>query len=617
MAVIVPPRESSHSPSPRGISVLDGAAARNGQRGFPQDQSDLQLASLIRQLYQRARAARDPLTRSWLRNWNVLNNRTWGVRAGWQPNTEIPEVWPIVASMVGWQTDQRPDFDVQPSAIPFTPAAGFYGQLADDLGTVLKSAWMNHDYDAEVEKVLWDASTYGIGWVKSVWNNSLDSGLGNAQALRVDPFTLYPDPSATSPLNWNYVIEARLMSLQELDRRIPGAFEALSLSSPLGDAESAPNRAGTLPMSNPWANPSRIAGAPGQPTPSEPSTPSRNQPAGSQMLNHSGIMVYEAWLRQHAHTKSGTEDTWRCVIMANNMILFDKPATEMWGHGDQPYERFVPVDTGEMYGPSLVEQLAPLQIAINRITAAIEQNIWLSGNPVFLDNTRAGLGRTQITNKPGARVTMQDGGTASWLNPPQMAPQMASTMIQFLKGEMENISGLSAVTRGFTPTGRNSQGVMSSVQEAGFVRVRMSLRQMERTLRHTGNKIASLISEFYDAPRVVAISGDENRTSLALTSLHFYAPDSEGDKVPLRFQLVVDAGSQLPTSRDALTNMALQLFGLHAIDNEALLEMVKFPGAQRIVARMRLAASSNPNNPEAAMLGAPAPGLPPTTAAAA
>jgi len=282
-------------------------------------------------------------------------------------------------------------------------------------------------------------------------------------------------------------------------------------------------------------------------------------------------------------------DAWRCVVIAGNQVLMDSPATDLWAHGQHPYDRYVPEDTGEFYGDSLVELLTPMQISINRTLAAIEQGIWLAGNPVMLEKANSGIPRTKVTNRPGQRISVNGdvNNAVRWLDPPQIHPNIANELVHFYVGEMERISGLSAIVRGATPTGRNAQGVLDSVQEAAFVRVRMSLRNMERTLIGSGNKAASNVAEFYDTARVVSLVGPGGeQTSRAIKGAHFYVPTDEG-RVPLNFQIRIDIGSQQATSRSARVQEAMGLFQAGILDGEAALEMMNVKGWQKIAARMK------------------------------
>ncbi len=555
----------------------------------------------VKQLFYRARQVRRPMVEKWMKHYQVVHNQTWGTgRATWMPSPEVPEIYPILASLIGWETDQRPTFEVYPAALPYSPAVQMYEQLSSDLQVLMQTSWHVEDYDAEIEKMLWDAKMYGTGILKTVWDPTLVSGMGDVMIHRIDPWTFYPDPDARSMKDASHFIEVYTISAQELDKRFPGSLDHISeFGGWTEDSDQSPtmtdvgSRGVSAPKANPGAlspNTSAVYGLPGQ----------TNRVSVTQTQ---GITVFEAWLRVPCSTTSSETDelgnkkditrrydAWRCVVVAGNCVLFDEMAENIYEHGQHPYDRYVPHDQGEFWGQSMVELLAPSQISINKLLAAIEQNIWLMGNPVWKEDTRSGLERQTITNRPGQRLRVNAGSQSGWENPPQMHPQISSDLIKFYISEMERISGLSAIVRGATPEGRNGESVMDSVQEAAFVRIRLGLRSLERVLVSAGMKIGSLIADFYNTPRIMAIVGPQGQqTSMALRPNHFYTPTPQGLS-PMRFQILIRAGSMV--SRGQRVQEADTLFAMGAIDAEAVLEAHSFPNRQIVVGRMRALAEA-------------------------
>lgn len=563
--------------------------------------TDAEVAARVRDLFYRAREHKRPRVEQWRRNYRVVMNRTWSPsRASWLPHPQVPEIQPILSAIVAWQTDTAPTFDVTPQADPNSPFHAYYSQLAADLKLTLRSAQTAGDYETQLQLALWDTQVYGTGILKATWDKRASAGLGNAVMLRVDPFAFYPDPDANGMDDAAYFIEYHEMSRDQLLAQF-GEEAVKKVGARGGDiGDVAPN---LLDLEGDGrANRENLGAIP----PATVAQWSRSNPYASRPvdLESERFHVLEAWLRVPDPDKA--YDCWRCVFVCENVVLFDALAHDMWEHGQHPYDRLVPLETGEFWPMSMAEALTPLQLSVNRNLAAIEHNLWLMGNPVMVEDQRALTQRTKVTNRPGQRITKTAGSDVSWLDPPQIHPQLGMQLIDFYIGEMERISGLSAVVRGATPTGRNAQGVMDSVQEAAFVRIRMALRNLEVVLRNQGEKLASLIAEFYDAPRVVAIVGPSGeQTATQLRAQHFYTPTPDGP-APMRFQLLVQAGSATPTSRGARSAEARELYALGVVDEEAVLSVSEFPNWQAVVARVREAQAA-----------AGTMGLPPTQRAAA
>lgn len=595
------PRVSSSPTSP------DGNVPARDTAGKPTSES---VAMLVRELFMRAREARRNVMRQWKRNYYVLNNKQYrpGV-SPWQEEPAVSSIWPTVASATAWMTDQRPTLEVTPSAEPNSPYWDFFQELAQDMNVCLNATFTNHGLDGEIVKALWDVYTYGIGYFKTTWEPWLAEGLGDAAFRRVDPFTLYPDPHAKSHADATHFTEAKQMTIADADRAWPGAAAKIRSANFLEEIDEAPHKLDDSVR----ANQPRVAMGALAPatTPSYARQGTGNAPG--KPTDSPVVTILECWVRGYILEKTDDPDVtkvaddWRCIVVCGNAVLLDEPASEVNAYGTHPYSRLVLFDTGEFYGPCIVEFLAPIQRIINWLLMSINRNIYLMGNPVLVEDMRSASRNKKFTNGPGQRLE----GTLSnigWMSPPQMHPQMSMQLVQYYDSRIETISGLSAMIRGFAPTGRNAQGVLDSVQDAAFVRVRASLRELERALRDVATKMSANIGEFYTEDRLMSIIGpDGQHTHLALRARHFYTPpeyqlDEDGGvklsgRVPLRFSLIADAGSQLPTSKQARAAEAKHLYQLGVIDEYEVLKAVQWPNyalvAQRTMEAKAMAAAAD------------------------
>jgi hypothetical protein len=570
---------------------------------------EFELTNDLDQLYQIAKDKKHLYQSTWRRNYLLLTSRQ-NQASGTQPwsaNVTDSEIFPIISSRIAWITDQKLQFDVAPAATPGSAFADHMSTLGQHLEQLLDTNWAVQGWDREVLLSIWDSALFGAGILKAVWDSGLDSGMGNAAIKRVDAWKFYPDPNATSIEDMQYCFELRRMSFAEIERKFPTTSktlieEALAHGDPADPSMTRPDYApkSDYPMANPGNLPgsnSTVYGLPGQ----------SRRTTGDQMLQN-GVWVKECWIRENEriereatdqHQEGEDEevvyDQWRVVVYTGHTVLLDELAVNLWEHDRHPYERFVDEELGEFWPTPIVSHLAPCQIAIDRLLASVQGNAELIGNPIFMDTAGSGLARTQMMNRPGMRVEVT-GTTANqqnpphWMQPPEM-PQFVMNTVQFWISRMENISGLSGPQKGQPSSGRPAQQTVQATQEAGFVRIRSALRNLERCLGGVGQLCANLIVQNYDAPRVVAIVGDDGiDTAIRLAAQHFYMPKMIDGKVaaePLKFSLVVKAGSSAPTSRQARIAEADALFAMKAIDSQAVLQAHAWPGWQQVVSRMK------------------------------
>jgi len=562
--------------------------------------------------YEQARAAKRPLYPNWRRNLLLLNNRSWSdFRMSWMPSPSDSEIFPIVANLIGWLTDQSVMYTIQAAALPNTTWAKYLESLADDLEVLMQSSWKVRSKQNTVTLAWWDAAMCGAGIMKAVWDQSLDRGLGDSNLVRVDPWNFYPDPQATDETNGEYFVEVRRMSWDEIERRFPITCDKL-LSELVYDLADDPLDSDSRPT-NVRASPSQypMSSTAGYPTPVTSSTGLPGQGRKSAYSPPEGIVMYEMWRRCNRQTTTPdpswepppgapdakrpdidvTYDDWQVVVWSSNTILLTAWASDLWDGGTHPYGRLVLEDTGEFWPTPLSTHLAPGQIAINRLLSSLQQSAELTGNPIFVEPTTAGTGQTALVNRPGQRLrenpmAAANGQGLRWLQPPSMSPDVLG-LIRFWIERMENISGLSTISKGKSPAPRSPEAVVNQVQESGFVRVRSALRNCERVLRRLGGIEAQLMVENYTTARTISIVGQEGeQTAVALRDRHFLDA-IENAYAPFKYSLMVNAGSEVPTSRQARIAEATNLFLIKAIDRPALLEAINFPHWQPVDARMQ------------------------------
>jgi hypothetical protein len=564
--------------------------------------SDWELTQKLTSLYNLAKSQKKKYQSTWRRNYLLTTNRQYALdtQQPWTPNVIDSEIWPILSSRIAWMTDQRITPEVSPATTAGEKFYTHFQRLGDDLEALIETAFKNQSWDKEILLALWDAAQFGAGIFKSVWDAGLDFGLGNIALKRVDAWTFYPDPNATSLDDCSHMFEVRKMTIEEIERRWPTADISAILQAELfGDKSDESSRPGPAsssiyPMAQPGNLPDSSAtvwGLPGQAR--------RN----SDDILTEGVNIYECWLRENrreerdptdwsTHSEEDVVyDDWRVVVYSGNVVLFDEYATDLFQFNRHPYSRYVDEEMGEFWPTPIVSHLAPCQIAINRLLSSVQGNSELTGNPVFLDTKNSGLQRTQVVNRPGLRLSMNSQAAANpsgqphWMDPPKMSPDITN-LISFWIERMENISGLSGVTKGQSSGGRPAQQTVQATQEAGFVRVRSSLRNLERSLSEQFRLLANLCIQNYDEPRVTAVIGEDGTdTAIRFASNHFFIPTPDGKK-PLSFSLRVMAGSSNPTSRQARIAEADALAAMGMIDRQAVLMTHNFPHWQQIEQRM-------------------------------
>jgi|HubBroStandDraft_6_1064221.scaffolds.fasta_scaffold00184_11 hypothetical protein len=557
-------------------------------------------------MYSISKDTKGAMRTEWTRNYKITKNRS-APNVPSAPGTRANEVFPTIDSRVGWMTDQEIQFTVTPASDPFSMQSILYDILGEQLQSVMNSILRTDGWYSEIVQMLWDSAMFGPGFLKVVWDAGLAGGLGNVALKRVSPWCLYVDPFATDMEDANWIIEVHTMTAADMERRYPQLSRALIADAVRSGDQSADH----IPPSQFTGRQKQTGVGRLDPVGSGPTVPPTTWGAQGGARQHrgyvsrEGVSVYECWIKENyaeevdgpGEYHTAVVDQWRVVVHSGGRVLLDEIAENLFGTDRHPYVRYVDVETGEFWGDPIVRDLAPCQQNLNTILAMTVNNIVYTGNPMLSTTKGSGADRSSVVIGPGRifDVNPSPGGGSQdprWMQPPQI-PQAAMETIMFLRDEMERIAGLSGSQKGEMQSGRATDKQVQATQEAGFIRIRSALRNLEETLRKAGELVANLIILYYDTPRFVAIVGQEGEnTSVRLAGQHFMVPtlDTETKKyrpVPMRFVLTVNSGSAKPTSRAARVSEAFKLKQLGVVDNLYVLQACQVSHAQTIMERQQ------------------------------
>jgi hypothetical protein len=561
------------------------------------DPDDSATLNFVRDLYSDARSEKRKLKTNWDRYYRLLRNQSWSeFRPQWMPSPSSAELYPGYATLVAWMTDQAPSFMVAPEVPKNTQVPQeALEQKSKDMKSVLHARWVTGDFQTQQEMMVLDALTFGGGIAKTGFDPASDSGKGDVTYSRIDPYSVYPDPHGSNEDDIRYLIEARDASLYEIRQRFPERGHLVE-GEARTDSDSRPRIQGLeiVPQTNLSAT-----GVTGDwPGTASPGMPPRFGPTpGTRTEDYTETArLLECWVKATKRVTSiiGGQRAdidipyWQFVAIAGNVVLTEDTSNP-FSHGGLPYIRFPLAHTGEWWSIAMTEQILPALIALNRLLASLQINAELTGNPILLEDERAGTQRTKVINRPGSRITKSPGSEVRWLDPPRAGPDIFS-LIAYYREAIDRALGISAVARGEAFRRREAAASVDAVQEASFVRIRSIVRSMERALSRATDQIASNVVQFFTEPRNIAQVGLQGELDmLALGARHFQLPQMNLETqelesyVPIDFKVYVEAGSSLPTSRLAKAAEGDSLYQMGALDLLTLLEEFhQVPNAKHI-----------------------------------
>ena len=199
------------------------------------------------------------------------------------------------------------------------------------------------------------------------------------------------------------------------------------------------------------------------------------------------LRVIEAW-----HVDSNGEDG-RHVIAIENELLLD----EEWDDGEFPFifYRWTKEPVG-FKGQGLAEQLAPLQLRINRLNRFIDRSQDLISNPRIFLNRFSGINPLHITNEIGQIVEYT--GQPPIFHSGQAVPADIYAYKEQLKRSGYELAGISAfASQGVKPQGLESGASLREFHDISSGRFVINAQMLENCYKVAAKRVLKLAKAIY------------------------------------------------------------------------------------------------------------------------
>lgn len=248
-------------------------------------------------------------------------------------------------------------------------------------------------------------------------------------------------------------------------------------------------------------------------------------------------------------------------------------------------------DPEKFWGLSDIDLIADGYEYYIRLISLMYDAANLTSNPIWRLPLGDEMADEDITNAPGAiqRETMQSLRYGKREPGPDM-PQYVMQLLQYVKGEIREISGLNEIASGQAKfKGQQSAETVSMYQEAAGVRFNDALHRIEEAMVKLGEQFLELMTRYYTTPHLVQLKNDAGvMDSIPLLGSYFTAPlrvESKPGSSRTPSQKFNMALNLLSTGRTLVTmpDILKQLQELGLIDSASaterrIMEALKNPG---------------------------------------
>lgn len=489
----------------------------------------------------------------------------------------------------------------------------------ESIADILNDCWENIKKSSHLpnisQKIMRDGAIYGVGIAKVIWNQSINNGLGDIRIERVSPLDFYPEPTATSIENCNYIFVKRVISRFDLINQYKNKPEILKKIDKL----SSPSA--TIDMGAPTNK--VVAGkvtANGVTTGSEMYL---NQGSVKPSGTEHNIELYECYLKDDTvlipvddeseqDKEMKTEERFkypngRLIIFSGQEILEDRPIDYPFGF---PFSTYSPTQSDTIMGQGDVEDLMQIQSRLTRAYSKLQELLEKYKSQLIVpENYKRAFEQNfdLIYSKPGDPLVQPLIITNKLTQDIQIVRQH----IQDLKQDAYKIARINEIMlSGERPTGVNSGQMVRDLVESPMSSIREMQRNFKNFLTDISNKAVVLIQLYYNQPRIIRMASGTQFASMEPNEMgemqiNIYDRDMQTNELMAidtiksdltlgEYEVEITAGSSLPQSQSAIaaTTMQLAQQGIFGDVNnpdvkELILKTLDYPNYRAIINKIK------------------------------
>jgi len=333
------------------------------------------------------------------------------------------------------------------------------------------------------------------------------------------------------------------------------------------------------------------------------------QDAGGGILQRRALVV-ELWIRDNFSTETISEDVVDSDIEGNPvvekrtrkkypdgirrikftnrglLVLEDQRNPNLqWGHpmesllenhawGRLPfYKANSYIDTTSPWGFSAIDQVGDLNKKVDEIVSRLLAWVMRVMYPPLIVAKETGITRDMINNNPNLVLMVEKVAHVAGIRY-EPVPNLPSNFIEILNIILtffDRIYQIEDADRGVGPKGVIAASAIVALQERNAVLIQEKITSADSLVENRG-KWNLAMEQNFGTKELIEVDG-ETRTLRGM------------DMIGRKFNFVVESGSTMPRTSLQLEEQAKELYDKGAIDRQALLESLNFPGWKKIIER--------------------------------
>lgn len=443
------------------------------------------------------------------------------------------------------------------------PREGSDEQTAKALGEVIPCVLELNEYEETWDRGWWDKLIKGTSVTCVTWDQTMSNGIGDISVSRVDILNVFWDPACEDIQDSRNFFCVAMIDNDALVEEY-GDLVRDKLGSPLFSPgqyayETTHNEAGKSAVID-W------------------------------YYKRDGVLHY-------------------CKFVGN-IVLYaseDDPAcaeTGYFAHGQYPFIfDAMYAQEGSPAGLGQVDLCRDAQDYIDRLDSAILDSAMINSRPKYFMNNAGGVNSEELLDPEAPLVHVNGAGALGDSVVPFNKSELNGLYVNILQSKIQELretSGSTAASQGGAPAGVTAYSALAALQETAAKPSRDIIRASYRAYKKICYMMIELMRQFYDAPRVIRITGESGQPEYMPFDNSGLLPQAQpgvmgvefSERLPV-FDIKVKPAKQTAYSRMAQNELAKEMYGagIFAPQNAdsalAMLDMMEFEGKDKVVQKVQ------------------------------
>ena len=469
-------------------------------------------AALVRKFYEKAESSkkRQEALNYWREADRLVKGMHWTdvlQKSDYRLNYQfvINKVYSIKEKIVSLLVEGLPE-------IEFLERNPNHTEIAEGIDNYFQHEWERNNWYYTLVLAIDEAAKHRVGFIKCYWDVHADGGRGAVVLEAVSNYDLFLDERAIIK-DGKLVAKSITHRLDKSRNEIIAQYKV----DPTGEFQASQGMSRPKSKERPFLDAVRDEGHQ-----MRGGSDTASRPPGYQELEEN-FMLRECHYRDDSlKAAPGINDTATQVLRyPNGRVITECNGHVLWDSENVAgFCVFIPVtvepDIKEIYGPSIINQLSGMQMAVNKSYSQIFEHTERCSNPTRRISAQAmNLNPDTDLSRPGATVVVLDDHDAgfSYVEAPQLGTEVTQ-VFTFSMESMEDTSGVYEVSQGeATPQARSGIAI-DKLQTAARTRSNLRMSFLDQSLKEIARCIASLFLDFVSEDRQFRFLNEETQEEL-------------------------------------------------------------------------------------------------------